>query len=94
MAERQRQQRAAAESRRLATVEREWSTYKAQVTQAQREQQRELYFQDYQKLIDDLARTVTPPPQPEPEITFIEIDKSGESEWGRLPELPRLPLWR
>ena len=50
------------EGHRLAAIERKWASFKAGVAQAQRQQQREAYFQDLQRTIDGLGRMVNPPP--------------------------------
>jgi hypothetical protein len=89
MAERQRQQQAAAERRQLSQLQHEWATFKFHAAQAQREQQREAYFQDLQGVIDGLGRVFNPPPPPEPQIIYVE--KEEDTRWGKLPTLP---TWR
>jgi hypothetical protein len=59
--DRQREQQTR-DNERLARLEKQWAQFGQQVRQAQREQQREAYFQDLQRMVDDLTRTVNPPP--------------------------------
>lgn len=88
-AERQRQQQVASERRQLTALRQEWTQFKGAVTQAQIAQQREAYFNDLQRTVDDLNRVFNPPPQPEPTIIYVE--KEPETVWGQLPTLP---TWR
>jgi hypothetical protein len=87
--DRQRKQ-GALESRRLAALEHEWSSFKTRAAQAQHEQRREAYYADLQQTVDNLGRMAQPPaPAAEPEIVYVE--KEENPAWGRLPTLPS---WR
>jgi hypothetical protein len=59
---RRRSEPAVRDNQRLAALENEWASFKAGVKRVQREQQREAYFQDLQRMVDDLGRTFNPPP--------------------------------
>jgi predicted RNase H-like nuclease (RuvC/YqgF family) len=86
--QRERQQRDAAERQRLTALEHEWSSFKTRAAQAQFAQQREAYFNDLQKTVDDLGRMANPPAPAEREIIYVEADEPGAGA------LPRLPTWR
>jgi hypothetical protein len=53
---------AARDNQRLAALENEWAGFKAEVARAQREHQRQVYFQELQQLVDGLGRMANPPP--------------------------------
>jgi hypothetical protein len=89
MAEQQRQRQAADERRRLSQLQHEWSSFKAATAQAQLERAREHYVNDMQQTINNLTLAFNPPPPPEPQIVYIEVEP--DTAWGQLPTLPR---WR
>jgi hypothetical protein len=66
----------ARQQQRLVALERERTYFKACVAQAQREQQRQAYFQKMQRVIDNLDPK--PPPEPQrTEIIYVDAEEDG-----------------
>jgi DNA repair exonuclease SbcCD ATPase subunit len=87
--QRETQRRAAAERQQLTALHQEWSQFKAAAVRAQIAQRRESHFNEIQQMAAELLRTVTAPPEPEPQIVYVEREE--DRRWGQLPTLP---TWR
>jgi hypothetical protein len=97
MAERQRQQQAAEERRRLSQLHQEWASFKFQATQAQREQQRQAYFDDLQQTITNVTQLFSPPREPVEQSYVPPDEKSprlGDPNWDPVEMGKAAIRWR
>jgi hypothetical protein len=72
MQESQRLEREAIQSRRLASLESEWATFKAAASAAIRQNQAQAEAQRRQQFMDEIHALIHPPQPPEPTVIYVE----------------------
>ncbi len=76
--------------RRLAALEHQWAAFRSNVQRAQLQAQQQQRYANARLILEDLERSVNPPPEPEPQVVYVPEEEWGSPRLGSSDFNPKL----